>query len=600
MGPLQILVLLTILAPITPQIITTVAGSGFQSFFGDTGPATAAALYNPFGIATDSTGNFYIGDAANNRVRKVSASGIITTIAGNGNAGFSGDGGAATNAALYGPNGVAVDSAGNVFFCEYSSHRVRKISSGFITTLAGSSNYNGYGGYNGGYSGDGGLANSALLNSPRGVAVDSQGNVYIADANNHRIRKVTTYGVILTIAGTGFSGFVGDGGPAVNAALNYPSGVAVDLQGNIFIADTYNNRVRKIDTIGFISTIAGNGLSGFYGNGDAATSASLYSPTGVSVDGFGNVFIADTNNNRIRKVDSNGIISTIAGNTNNQYNYFGDGGLAGNSLLNNPQHLAVDTLGNIFFSDYGNNRIRMIAPVTPTPSASVSTSATPTRTQTTSITVSPTPSPSLSCSPSLTRSQTPTASITPSLSATPTMVSVTPLPVAFAAASAAVNTTTILLGVAIGVLILAVIVMALFLANPCGRKSVLSTTSMAVSEHADRTFDNPLQTPSAAASTPKRSTSSRRPGSSRSTSPSRRQSKMLPEGWEAMFDDDGDMYFMNKLTEETTWERPTKPATRPLPPGWEELVDEEGATYYSNMYTGETVDERPTKAASRR
>jgi sugar lactone lactonase YvrE len=253
--------------------ITTVAGNGNQGSSGDGGPATSASLSVPYGMAADSAGNLYIADTDNSRIRKVS-NGTITTVVGNGFQGFSGDGGPATSASLYLPTGVAADSAGNLYISDAVNNRIRKVSGGTITTFAG----------NGGYraSGDGGPAAIASLDEPLGVAVDSAGNLYIADGNN-RIRKVSN-GTITTVAGDGVMAFSGDGVPATSASLQ-PSGVAVDSAGNLYIADAVNQRIRKVSN-GTIATVAGNGNKGFSGDGGPATSASLNFPGG-SRRGFG-------------------------------------------------------------------------------------------------------------------------------------------------------------------------------------------------------------------------------------------------------------------------------------------------------------------------
>jgi sugar lactone lactonase YvrE len=223
----------------TSGTITTFAGNGTQGFSGDGGPATSAGLSYPGGVAVDAAGNLYIADTSNHRVRKVSTSGTITTVAGNGTFGFSGDDGPATNATLSYPTEVAVDAVGNLYIADTGNLRVRKVSaSGTITTVAGNGIY--------GFSGDGGPATNASLVIPRGVAVDAVGNLYIADYGNSRVRKVSSWGTITTVAGNGSPGFSGDGGPATSAALGYPRGVAVDAAGNLYIADTDNNRVRKV------------------------------------------------------------------------------------------------------------------------------------------------------------------------------------------------------------------------------------------------------------------------------------------------------------------------------------------------------------------
>ena len=333
------------------QNISTYAGNGISGYSGDGGLATLAKLFDPWAIAVDLGGNVYISDGGNNRLRKVNTSGIITTIAGTGVLGYSGDGGPATLAKLNGPVGVAVDASGNIYIAEPFNNRIRKInSSGVITTIAGNGNL--------GYSGDGGLATLAEMNFPTGVAVDAAGNIYIGDQGNNCIRKVNTGGIITTIAGSGPGGYSGDGGPATLALLSTPAGVAVDAAGNVFIGDLGNQRIRKIDTGGIISTIAGTGVQGFSGDGAAATLAQLNQPAGVSVDSSGNVYIADFTNSRIRKINSSGIISTIAG--TGVQGYAGDGGAATLAQLNQPYGVAVDVTGNIFIADYFNQRIRKI------------------------------------------------------------------------------------------------------------------------------------------------------------------------------------------------------------------------------------------------
>ena len=331
--------------------ITTIAGTGEVGFSGDGGPAVEAELRNPYGVAVDSAGNVYIADAGNQRIRKVDSTGTITTIAGTGEVGFSGDGGAAVEAELYNPEGVAVDSAGNVYIGDAGNQRIRKVdSTGTITTIAGTGEY--------GFSGDGGPAAAARLAFPHSVAVDGAGNLYIADTGNRRIRKVDSTGTITTIAGTGEVGFSGDGGPAVEAELRNPYGVAVDSAGNVYIADTRNQRIRKVDSTGTITTIAGTGEVGFSGDGGPAAAARLAFPAGVAVDSAGNVYIADFFNNGIRKVDSTGTITTIAG--IGELGFSGDGGPAVEAELYNPASVAVDSAGNVYIADTWNRRIRKV------------------------------------------------------------------------------------------------------------------------------------------------------------------------------------------------------------------------------------------------
>jgi sugar lactone lactonase YvrE len=334
-------------------IITTVAGTGTAGSSGDGGQATSAQLFFPYGAAVDSAGNLFIADSDNHRIRKVSSSGIITTVAGTGSSGFSGNGGQATSAQLYYPDWIAVDSAGNLYIADSYNSCIRKVSaSGIITTVAGT-------GASEGYSGDGGQASAAQLYKPEGVALDSAGNLFIADSGNACIRKVSS-GIITTVAGTGVSaGYSGDGGQAASAQLNYPYGVTVDSAGNLFIVDTWNNRVRKVSTSGIITTVAGNGSLGYGGDGGPASSAQLNSSYGVAVDSAGNLFIADTYNERIRKVSSSGIITTVAG--DGSWGYSGDGGQATSAQLDNPYGVAVDSAGNLFIADTYNHRVRKVS-----------------------------------------------------------------------------------------------------------------------------------------------------------------------------------------------------------------------------------------------
>jgi len=346
----------TIVKPDKDAFIGTIAGGRFFfGYSGDGGFATEALLSFPEDVTIDSVGNLYIADSYNKRVRKVDSSGIITTIAGNGSLDYTGDGGLATEASFRLIKGIVIDSAGNLYIADSSSNTIRKVdSAGIITTIAGHDGSSGY-------SGDGGLATEAVLNSPTGVSVDSLGNLYIADTNNHCIRKVDTAGIITTIAGhDGSSGYSGDGGLAREAVLNSPIGVSVDSLGNLYIADRNNHCIRKVDTAGIITTIAGHdGSSGYSGDGGLAREAVLDSPQGVSVDSLGNLYIADTNNHCIRKVDSAGIITTIAGNGSSGYS--GDGGLAINASLFSPRGISVDGTGNLYISDYNNGSIRKVS-----------------------------------------------------------------------------------------------------------------------------------------------------------------------------------------------------------------------------------------------
>ena len=325
--------------------ITTVAGTGTSGFSGDGAAAVAAQLNRPGGLALDGSGNLYIADTSNNRIRKVDSSGNISTVAGGGSS--LGDGGAATAARLNGPQGVALDGSGNLYIADTLNQRIRKVdSSGNISTVAGTGTA--------GFSGDGAAATAAQLSNPQGVAVDGSGNLYIGDRDNQRIRKVDSAGNISTVAGTGTRGFSGDGAAATAARLSWPSGVAVDGSGNLYITDRLNHRIRKVDSAGNISTVAGTGRQGFSGDGAAATAAQLSNPEDVTLDGSGNLYIADFWNQRIRKVDSAGNISTVAGGA------VGDGGAAVAARLIYPRDVAPDGSGNLYIADNSNHRIRKV------------------------------------------------------------------------------------------------------------------------------------------------------------------------------------------------------------------------------------------------
>lgn len=337
--------------------LTVAAGNGIPGFTGDGGPATSAALNTPLCVAVDISGNLYIADYYNNRVRKVTASGTISTVAGNGVQGYAGDHGPALNAKLSLPVGVAVDSAGDLFIGDSLNQVIRKVTpDGIIITVAGNTNEK--------YSGDGGPAIDAALNLGRlggpggGVAVDASGNLFIADTFNSRIRKVTPAGIISTVAGDGAFTHAGDGGQAIRAALNSPLNVALDASGNLFIADFENSRIRKVTPAGIISTVAGSGGQGYCCDHGPAVGAKLSLPTGVAVDSVGNLFIADSGNRRVRTVTSDGVIRPLVG--NGAFQFAGDGGQGADAVLNSPASVALDRSGNLFIADSGNNRIRKL------------------------------------------------------------------------------------------------------------------------------------------------------------------------------------------------------------------------------------------------
>lgn len=334
--------------------IATIAGNGSGTFSGDGGSAAIASLSYPRALAIDSSGNLYISDVGNQRIRQVSRTGIVSTVAGNGIAGYSGDGGLAVNASLSAETGLALDPSGNLYIADAHNMRVRMVTpNGIISTVAGTGVQ--------GFSGDGGPATSATLNVPASVMF-SNGNLYIADSSNQRIRKVSSNGTITTVAGSGGpGGFSGDGGPATSAALNFPLGMAMDGLGNLYFADGGNNCVRRIAPNGVITTVAGNGngTGGFFGDQGPATSATLNIPEDVAIDVANNLLIADSANNRIRKVVvSSGVISTVAGITGNGFS--GDGGPATQAELNFPWGVTTDATGDVYIGDRVNNRVRIV------------------------------------------------------------------------------------------------------------------------------------------------------------------------------------------------------------------------------------------------
>jgi hypothetical protein len=338
---------------VTPGVtVAAAAGTGAVGYAGDGAAATAASLANPRAVAYDASGNLYLADAANHVVRKISNTGVITTIAGTGIQGYGGDGGAATAGFLDTPTGVAVDSRGDIYIADSHNHRIRKLSGGTITTIAGVGTP--------GFSGDGAAAIGAQLWLPTGVAVDSSDNVYIADTNNQRIREISG-GVIRTIAGDGEEYFAGDGGGASLAALDTPTGVAVDGMGDIYIADRHNQRIRVVGSNGGIITAAGSGSASFSGSfsgdGGTATEATLAKPSGVGADGFGGIYIADTGNQRIREV-SGGTIATALG--SGQQGFGGDGSTPGSVNLSSPRAVAPDPLGDLAVADKLNQRVRVV------------------------------------------------------------------------------------------------------------------------------------------------------------------------------------------------------------------------------------------------
>ena len=326
----------------TALAIHTFAGDGYVHFVGDGLPATSANLLGPSAITLDNAGNLFIADTGTERVRRVAATGKIDTAAGTGIAAAGGEGVAAVNSALYAPMGVAADSLGSLYIADTYNHRIRQIASdGKIRTVAGTGT--------GGYGPDGALPLATALRGPRGICLDRGGSLYIADTSNHRVLRVPPGGLVQTVAGNGSPGDGGDGGPAGLAQLNQPAACQLDSYGNLYIADTLNHRIRKVSAAGVISTVAGAGASGYSGDDGPATAAQLAAPLGVAVDDSGDIYIADSGNNVIRLVTPDRVIHTIAG-------------LSGGPQLNRPAGLFLDGAGALYFADSGCNLVRRVVP----------------------------------------------------------------------------------------------------------------------------------------------------------------------------------------------------------------------------------------------
>jgi len=352
------------------QIITTFAGTHVSGYTGDGGPATAAQISRPFGVATDNSGNVYIADQfLNNCIRKVNNAGIISTITGTA-IGFTGDGGPAISALFTQPDKVVCDNAGNLYFSDQSNLRVRKINTaGIVTTVAGNGQTVTVG------TGDGGPATAASFVMIGGIACDNAGNIYVSDYGSYVIRKINSAGIISTIAGTpGVMGFSGDGGPATAAMMKNPIGLTVSSTGNLYFTDETNRRIRMIDNTGIISTIAGTGTQGYTGDGGLATMATLGDPVDVALDNSGNIYIADASNRVVRRIDKQGIITTYAG--NGTQGYTGDGGLATAAEIGYPNAIAVDNAGNLYISDAPNFVIRKVSVCQVASAVSITASAT--------------------------------------------------------------------------------------------------------------------------------------------------------------------------------------------------------------------------------
>jgi trimeric autotransporter adhesin len=334
-------------------IINTIAGNAGHGYNGDNIQATTATLYTNNGVAIDETGNIYIADSQNNRIRKVATTGVITTIGGNGAAGYSGNGGQATAAEINTPWCVRADTLGNIYFSDQGNNVIRKITAaGIISTIAGNGRR--------GYSGDGGQATAAELRTPYGIGLDKNLNLYIADGANNVIRKVTySTGVITTVAGNNHAGFTGNGGQATVAELSGPEGVAADQSGDIYIADFNNSEVRKVSSAGIITDYAGNGIANFNGDAGLADTMNLYFPANVTISPAGNIYIADEGDGVVREVMvATNMMYVIAGDVNDGFS--GDGGPAVNAQLNQPTDMMTDKNNNVYIADQANNRVRKI------------------------------------------------------------------------------------------------------------------------------------------------------------------------------------------------------------------------------------------------
>jgi RHS repeat-associated protein len=348
----------SVLGVIANSAITTAVGNGIPGFNGDGGPATQASLDYPVCAAFGGDGSLYICDS--HRIRRVDPNGIITTVAGTGTNGFSGDGGPAVQAKLYYPEDIAVGADGSLYISDTHNHRVRRVGlDGIISTVAGNGIY--------GFNGDGAPAAQASLNSPGGIAFGTDGSLYISDQGNQRVRRVGPDGIITTVAGKGgTNGFSGDGGPATQAKFYGPDDVAIGADGSLYINDQFNNRIRRVSPDGIITTVAGNGSYGVTGDGGPATQAALNYPEGIAVGADGSLYIVSMHNNhRVRRVGPDGLINRVAGIGANGFGFSGDGGPATQAMLSYPEGVAVGPDGSLYISDRNNQRIRRVSSALP-------------------------------------------------------------------------------------------------------------------------------------------------------------------------------------------------------------------------------------------
>ena len=331
--------------------ISTIAGTGKRGMSGDGGPATDAVIGRPTSVALDSKGNLYIANEQIPRVRMVTPEGIITTVAGTDSTEVQDGDLPANETNLSNAYGIATDPDDNLYVLSRGHSKIFKIGAdGIARHIAGTGEP--------GFSGDGGPALNAQFNFPNHLVADAKGNLFIADTANHRVRKISTHGVITTVAGTGKNGFSGDGGPAIEAELGAPAAIAIDADGNVYIAEFFNHRIRKITTDGTITTIAGTGTPGYNGDGQPAIESQIGEPTGVAVDRSGYVYISDQVNMRVRVVTPSGIMHTVAG--TGIRGYTGDGGPAEKAQTSNPDIIAFGPNGNLFIPDHLNAVVRKL------------------------------------------------------------------------------------------------------------------------------------------------------------------------------------------------------------------------------------------------
>ncbi len=333
------------------QIIITLAGNGTGFHSGDGGPATAAGIFGPGGLAFDAAGNTYVAEYYGNTIRKIAPSGIITTVVGTGIPGYSGDGGPASAAQINAPTKIYLDATGNLFIADNFNNCIRKVSVlGIISTFAGTGIP--------GYSGDGGSATDATLYHPISIVQGPSGNFYISDYANYVIRCVSPAGIISTVAGNGIPGYSGDGGPATDASIHFTFGIAFDAAGNMYLGDGNNNCIRKVSPSGIITTFAGTGIAGYGGDGGPASAALMNNAVDIAIDSSGNFYIDDQLNYRIRKIDASGTITTVVG--NGSAGFGGDGGPATTAMINQSNELTFNKSWRLVFTDNNNNRVREI------------------------------------------------------------------------------------------------------------------------------------------------------------------------------------------------------------------------------------------------